>query len=92
MSVPSNDLQQRADRLIAALVSEASETDAVYLLAVLTNRAATELHRRARGVASSLRGEETWGAWAGLQNAARNLVLQSSTCRDSAASLTGRRR
>ena len=33
-----------------------------------------------------------YSTWAGLQNAARNLVLQSSTCRDSAAALAGRKR
>ena len=92
MSPPTDDLQQRVDRFVADLAGEASETDALYALAVLANRAAADLHRRARAIANARRGDETWGAWAGLQNAARNLVLQSSTCRDSAARLTESRR
>jgi hypothetical protein len=91
MTVPS-DLQARVDRLIAELLADQSETEALYVAAVLVNRAAAELHKRARAGANARRGDESWGTWAGLQNAARNVVLQSSTCRDSAATLSGRQR
>ncbi len=86
------DRQAAVDALIAQLVRELPEDEALYAVALLANRAATELHKRARAGAGARRGEPTWGTWAGLQNASRNLVLQSSTCRDNAAALTGRKR
>ena len=92
MSEPSGDIQARADQLVGDLLAGLDEEEAIYAVAVLVNRAAAELHKRARSGASARRGDETWGTWAGLQNVARNLVLQSSTCRDSAAAITGRRR
>lgn len=91
-ATPTEDWQARADALIASLLAELPPDEAVYAAAVLLNRAATELHRRVRGGANERRGTESWGTWAGLQNAARNAVLQSSTCRDGAATLTGRKR
>jgi hypothetical protein len=86
------DWQARADRLLGELLAGLDEEQAVYAAAVLANRTANELHRRVRGGANSRRGGENWGVWAGLQNVARNLVLQSSTCRDAAARLAGRPR
>ena len=92
MADASPDAQAQADRLMADLLADLSDEEAVYAVAVLVNRAATELHRRVRAGAGARRGEESWAVWAGLQNVSRNLVLQSSTCRDSAASLVGRKR
>lgn len=92
MSEGSPDIQPRADQLLAELLAGLSPEEAVYVAAVVANRAATELHRRVRGGAAERRGTETWATWAGLQNAARNLVLQSSTCREGAAALVGRKR
>jgi hypothetical protein len=89
---PLEDLQVRADRLIADLLGEIPPEQSTYAAAVLLNRAATELHRLARSGAAARRGSDSWGVWAGLQNVARSLVLQSSTARDSAAALVGRRR
>jgi hypothetical protein len=89
---PSGDVQARVDRLLIDLLAELDGAEAIYVAALLTNRAAAELHKRARAGANERRGTESWGTWAGLQNAARNLVLQSSTCRDSAAALAGRKR
>jgi hypothetical protein len=86
------DWQSRADELVGGLLAELDSEQAVYAAAVLLNRAATELHKRVRAGANERRGTETWGTWAGLQNVARNLVLQSSTCRDNAAALVGRKR
>lgn len=92
MTDASPDLQARADQLLADFLADLDPEEAVYAAALLANRAATELHKRARAAANARRGTESWGTWAGLQNGARNLVLQSSTCRDSAAALTGRKR
>lgn len=92
MAEPPLDRQAEVERHLAALLAGLTDDEALYAVAVLVNRAAIELHKRARTGAAARRGEESWGTWAGLQNAARNLVLLSSTCRDSAASLTGRKR
>lgn len=92
MSAPAADWQPRADRAIADLLAGLSDEDGLYVAAVLLNRAATELHKRARAGAAARRGSEEWGSWAGLQNVARAIVLQSSTARDNAAALTGRQR
>ena len=48
---------------------------------------ASRLHGVSRGEASARKGGADWAAWAALQNAARTLVLQSSTCRDLAGRL-----
>ena len=92
MAEREGEIQSRIDQLLGELLSDLGPEDAAYVAAVLTNRAATELHKRARAGASERRGTERWGVWAGLQNASRGLVLQSSTCRDSAAALVGRKR
>jgi len=89
---PLDDLPGRADRLIAELLGEITPEQAAYAAAVLLNRAAIELHRQARAGAAARQGTESWGTWAGLRNVARNVVLQSSTARDAAAALVGRRR
>jgi hypothetical protein len=54
---------------------------------VLVNRAGTRLHNLARGEAAAHKDQPEWPAWAQLQNAARGLVLQASTCRDLASRL-----
>jgi hypothetical protein len=92
MAEPAAGSQEQIDRLIAGLLASLPPDEAVYLTALLVNRAATELHKRTRAEAGARRGTDNWGSWAGLQNAARGLVLQSSTCRDHAAALTGRKR
>ena len=92
MGQDNTDWQARADQVLADLLADLSPDEALYAAAVLLNRSATELHKRARAGANERRGGEAWGRWAGLQNLARNLVLQSSTCRDNAAAVTGRKR
>jgi len=84
------DFQAEADRLIKGLAEGLSPEEAVYGVAVLANRAAAELHRLGRAEATARRGTPEWGNWAALQNAARGLVLQSSTARDLATRLAGR--
>jgi hypothetical protein len=51
----------------------------------------TRLHNVARAEATARKNQPDWPAWAQLQNAARSLVLQASTCRDLALRLAGRR-
>jgi hypothetical protein len=46
-----------------------------------------QLHTLARTEAARRKDTPGWPAWAQLQNAARSLVLQASTCRDLARRL-----
>lgn len=92
MTAPPSDVQTRADQAIADFMGETPPDAAVYAAAVLLNRAAAELYKRVRAAAVERRGSEDWGSWAGLQNVARAVVLQSSTARDNAAALVGRKR
>ena len=89
---PGGDVQAEADRLIKTLQADLGTEAAVYAVAVLANRAAAELHRLAKGEATTRKGTPEWGTWAALQNSARKLVLDSSTARDGAARLAGRTR
>jgi hypothetical protein len=87
-----DDAQARVDRLIRELQDGLDADQAVYLVAVLASRSATELHKLARAQASATKGEPSWGSWASLQNAARRLVLDAASARDGAAKLAGRQR
>ena len=92
MATAEPDVQAEADRLIKAFTAGLGPAEAVYAVAVIANRAAAELHRLARAEATARKGTPEWGNWAAFQNAARNLVLQSSTARDLTARLAGRKR
>jgi len=92
VTAPAPDVQARVDALLRGQTDGLSPREAAYLLAVAANRAAGELHRLARQESTALRGTDEWGDWAALQNASRSVVLQSSTCRDLAARLSGRAR
>ena len=85
------DFQAEADAYLAELVAGLGAEQAAVALAVLANRLATRLHGLARAEATARKGQPDWPAWAQLQNAARNVVLQASTCRDLARRLVGRR-
>ena len=86
------DAQARVDTLIRELQHGLDVDQAVYVVAVLANRSAAELHRLAKAQATATKGEPTWGSWASLQNAARRLVLDATAARDGAAKLAGRPR
>lgn len=86
------DAQARVDGLIRDLQAGLDPEQAVYMVAVLANRSASELHRLARARATATKGESAWGSWASLQNAARRLVLDAASARDGAAKLAGRPR
>ena len=86
------DAQARVDALIRELQQDLDADQAVYVIAVLANRSAAELHRLANVQAKATKGEPDWGSWASLQNAARRLVLDATSARDGAAKLAGRQR
>lgn len=86
------DAQARVDTLIRELQRDLDVDQAVYVVAVLANRSAAELHRLAKAQATATKGEPAWGSWASLQNAARRLVLDATSARDGAAKLAGRQR
>jgi hypothetical protein len=86
------DAQARVDVLIRELQQGLDEEQAVYMVALLANRSAAELHRLAKAQATATKGEPAWGSWASLQNAARRLVLDATSARDGAAKLAGRQR
>src|SRR6187551_2507953 len=86
------DIQTRVDTLIRELQQGLDVEQAVYMVAVLANRSAAELHRLAKAQATATKGEPSWGSWASLQNAARRLVLDATSARDGAAKLAGRQR
>lgn len=88
----SADAQTVVDRLIRDLQQELGPEDAVYMVAVLANRAAAELHRLAKAQATATKGTPAWGQWASLQNGARRLVLDATSAREGAAGLAGRKR
>ena len=86
------DAQARVDALIRDLQQGLDPDQAVYMVAVLANRSAAELHRLANSQAKATKGEPSWGSWASLQNAARRLVLDATSAREGAAKLVGRQR
>jgi hypothetical protein len=86
------DAQAVADRLIREIQAGLTSDHAAYMVAVLANRSAAELHRLAKAQASATKGEPAWGSWASLQNAARRLVLDATSAREGAAKLIGRQR
>ena len=86
------DAQARVDTLIRELQRGLDVDQAVYVVAVLANRSAAELHRLVKAQATATKGEPAWGSWASLQNAARRLVLDATSARDGAAKLAGRQR
>jgi hypothetical protein len=86
-----HDEQAQVDTFLAGLIDGLAPEEAARLLAIVASRTATRLHNLTRGQATALRGQPDWPAWAQLQNAARNVVLQASTCRDLARRLTGQR-
>ena len=89
MSEGERDLQADADAALSQLTNGLAPVEASMALAVLANRAAARLHTLSRHEAAERKDQPDWPAWAQLQNAARTMVLQASTCRDLAARLLG---
>ena len=90
MSLGERDLPAEADAALGQLTDGLGPAEAALALAVLANRAAARLHTLTRTEAAARKDQPEWPAWAQLQNAARTMVLQASTCRDLAARLLGR--
>lgn len=86
------DAQAQVDRLIRELQDGLDPEQATYMVALLANRSAAELHRLAKAQATATKGAPAWGNWASLQNAARRLVLDATSAREGAARLAGRPR
>jgi hypothetical protein len=76
------EILERANALLAEARDQVGSDRDVELLVLLLHRTAVELNKSARAKATSSKGTPEWGAWAGLQNTTRALVLQASTCRD----------
>jgi hypothetical protein len=83
------DLPAEADAALGQLTGGLAPAEAAMALAVLANRTAARLHALSRHESAERKEQPDWPAWAQLQNASRNLVLQASTCRDLAARLLG---
>ena len=91
MSSGDRDLPAEVDAILGKLADGLGPAEAALALAVLANRTATRLHTLTRTEAAKHKEQPEWPAWAQLQNAARTLLLQASTCRDLATRLPGRR-
>ena len=91
MSLGGRDLQSEADATLGQLTGGLTPAEAALALAVLANRTAARLHTLSRHEAAERKEQPDWPAWAQLQNATRNMVLQASTCRDLAARLLGQK-
>ena len=90
MSLGERDLQAEADLALGQLADGLSPEEAALALAILANRTAVRLHSLSRTAAAEHKDQPGWPPWAQLQNAARTMVLQASTCRDLATRLLGR--
>ncbi len=91
MSLGERDLPAEADAVLGQLTDGLGPEEAALALAVVANRTAARLHTLSRHEAAERKEQPEWPAWAQLQNAARTMVLQASTCRDLAARLLGRK-
>jgi hypothetical protein len=76
-----------ADAILGPLVEDLPPEEAARVLAQLAHRAAARLHTLSRGQAAARKDQADWAQWAQVQNAARALILQASTCRDLASRL-----
>ena len=75
------------EEAIKAALDNPSREEAVLSLAAIANRTIAALNTLARTEANARRGQEDWGTWAALANAARNTVLQTATLRKTATTL-----
>ncbi len=87
MSPGERDYPSEADAALGQLTSGLAPAEAALALAIVANRTAARLHTLSRSAAAERKDQPDWPAWAQLQNAARTMVLQASTCRDLAARL-----
>ncbi len=75
---------------LEAMIKQAGErggAEGALELALIANRAVSELHKVARKIAEQKKGTSEWGRWAGLANVSRDAVLRTATCRQTAGQL-----
>ena len=89
--VEQRPVPPEVESAIQAALGSSSREGAVLTLASIANRTIAALNSLARNEANARRGQEDWGAWAALANAARNTVLQTATLRKTATSLAARK-
>lgn len=75
---------------IARALAELPAEEASYVVASIANRAASALQKLSRSKAEEKRGTPEWGRWARLQNASRDAVLRTATCREVARDVASR--
>ena len=85
--VEQRPIPPEVEAAIKSALDNPSREDAVLTLAAIANRAIATLNTLARTESNTRRGQDDWGTWAALANAARNTVLQTATLRKTATSL-----
>lgn len=78
------------EQAIRRLADDPDKTGAALSLAAIANRATAALNSLARSEANARRGQEDWGSWASLANAARDAVLKLAATRRVATDLAKR--
>ena len=89
-SAPSPPVPPDVEQAIRRVSEDPSRPDAALALAAIANRATAALNALARAEANARRGQDDWGAWASLANAARDAVLKMAACRRVATDLARR--
>jgi hypothetical protein len=89
VTASERDFQAEADAALGQLTDGLAPELAARAVAILANRSAARLHALTRAEATARKDTPDWPGWAQLQNAARTMVLQASTCRDLALRLGG---
>jgi hypothetical protein len=88
--VEQRPVPAEVEAAIQAALNNPVKADAVLSLASIANRTIAALNSLARAESNARRGQEDWGTWAALANAARNTVLQTATLRKTATTLAAR--
>ena len=78
------------EEAIRALTDSPTKSEAVLALAAIANRATAAVNTLARAEANARRGQDDWGSWAILANAARDAVLKLAALRRVATDLARR--
>ena len=88
--VEQRPVPPEVEAALQAALSNPSREEAVLTLAAIANRTIAVLNTLARNESNARRGQEDWGTWAALANAARNTVLQTATLRRTATAIAKR--
>ena len=85
--VEQRPVPREVEAAIQTALDNPAREEAVLTLAAIANRTIAALNTLARSESNARRGQEDWGTWAALANAARNTVLQTATLRKTATNL-----